>query len=72
MTQDDRMETITDPEQIHAVWEAGDMGDFPCRTTPVRVTEAGAVEYVPRTWCWTSRKPRRWTNRVAPSATAWQ
>jgi len=48
MTQDDRMETITDPEQIRAVWEAGDMGDFPCRTTPVRVTEAGAVEYVPR------------------------
>ena len=41
-------ETITDPEQIRAVWEAGDMGDFPCRTTPVRVTEAGAVEYVPR------------------------
>ena len=27
MTQDDRMETITDPEQIRAVWEAGDMGE---------------------------------------------
>ncbi len=27
MTQDDRMETITDPAQIRAVWEAGDMGE---------------------------------------------
>ena len=27
MSTDDRMETITDPEQIRAVWEAGDMGE---------------------------------------------
>ena len=48
MTQDDRMETITDPAAIRATDEPDERGDFPCRTTPVRVTEAGAVEYVPR------------------------
>lgn len=44
MTQDDRMETITDPEQIRAVWEAGDMGDFPCCTTPAPVGAAVALD----------------------------
>ena len=42
------METITDPAAIRASDEPDERGDFPCCTTPVRVTEAGAVEYVPR------------------------
>ena len=47
MTQDDRMETITDPEQIRAVWEAGDMGDFPCCTAPAPVGAAVTLDLEP-------------------------
>lgn len=41
MTQDDRMETITDPEQIRATDEPDERGDFPCCTTPAPASGAG-------------------------------
>ena len=37
MTQDDRMETITDPAAIRATDEPDARGDFPCCTTPAPV-----------------------------------
>ena len=37
MTQDDRMETITDPALIRATDEPDERGDFPCCTTPAPV-----------------------------------
>ena len=43
MTQDDRMETITDPEQIRATDEPDERGDFPCCTTPAPVGAAVAL-----------------------------
>lgn len=43
MSTDDRMETITDPAVIRACDEPDERGE-----APTRVTEAGAVEYVPR------------------------
>ena len=42
MTHDDRMETITDPALIRATDEPDE------HTSPTRITEAGAVEYVSR------------------------
>jgi hypothetical protein len=44
MTQDDRMETITDPEQIRATDEPDERGDFPCCTTPAPVGAAVALD----------------------------
>ena len=41
MTQDDRMETITDPAAIRATDEPDERGDFPCCTTPAPVSGAG-------------------------------
>ena len=41
MTQDDRMETITDPAEIRATDEPDERGDFPCCTTPAPVSGAG-------------------------------
>ena len=41
MTQDDRMETITDPAAIRASDEPDERGDFPCCTTPAPVSGAG-------------------------------
>ena len=41
MTQDDRMETITDRAAIRATDEPDERGDFPCCTTPAPVAGAG-------------------------------
>ena len=41
MTQDDRMETITDPALIRATDEPDERGDFPCCTTPAPASGAG-------------------------------
>ena len=41
MTQDDRMETITDPAAIRASDEPDERGDFPCCTTPAPASGAG-------------------------------
>ena len=41
MTQDDRMETITDPAEIRATDEPDERGDFPCCTTPAPASGAG-------------------------------
>ena len=41
MTQDDRMETITDPAAIRASDEPDERGDFPRCTTPAPVSGAG-------------------------------
>ena len=49
MTQDDRMETITDPAVIRACDEPDERGDFPCCTTPAPVSGAGLdLDAVPR------------------------
>ncbi len=48
MTQDDRMETITDPEQIRATDEPDERGDFPCCTTPAPVGAGLDLDAVPR------------------------
>ena len=44
MTQDDRMETITDPAAIRATDEPDERGDFPCCTTSARVGAAVALD----------------------------
>ncbi len=44
MTQDDRMETITDPAVIRACDEPDERGDFPCCTTPAPVGAAVALD----------------------------
>ena len=44
MTQDDRMETITDPAEIRATDEPDERGDFPCCTTPASVGAAVALD----------------------------
>ena len=44
MTQDDRMETITDPAAIRASDEPDERGDFPCCTTPAPVGAAVALD----------------------------
>ena len=41
MTQDDRMETITDRAEIRATDEPDERGDFPCCTTPAPASGAG-------------------------------
>ena len=41
MTQDDRMETITDPAAIRASDEPDERGDFPCCTTPAPASGVG-------------------------------
>jgi hypothetical protein len=44
MTQDDRMETITDPAAIRASDEPDERGDFPCCTTPAPVGAAVTLD----------------------------
>ena len=44
MTQDDRMETITDPAVIRACDEPDERGDFPCCATPAPVGAAMALD----------------------------
>ena len=44
MTQDDRMETITDPAAIRATDDPDERGDFPCCTTPAPVGAAVALD----------------------------
>ena len=44
MTQDDRMETITDPALIRATDEPDERGDFPCCATPTPVGVAVALD----------------------------
>ena len=44
MTQDDRMETITDPAAIRATDEPDERGDFPCCATPAPVGAAMALD----------------------------
>ena len=44
MTQDDRMETITDPAEIRATDDPDERGDFPCCTTPAPVGTAVALD----------------------------
>jgi len=44
MTQDDRMETITDPAEIRATDDPDERGDFPCCTTPAPVGAAVALD----------------------------
>ena len=44
MTQDDRMETITDPAVIRACDEPDERGDFPCCTAPAPVGAAVALD----------------------------
>jgi len=44
MTQDDRMETITDPALIRATDEPDERGDFPCCATPAPVGAAVALD----------------------------
>ncbi len=41
MTQDDRMETITDPAAIRACDDPDERGDFPCCTTPAPASGVG-------------------------------
>ena len=48
MTQDDRMETITDPAAIRACDAPDERGDFPCCTTPAPVGAGLDLDAVPR------------------------
>ena len=64
MTQDDRMETITDPAAIRACDEPDERGDFPCCTTPAPVgagLDLDAIEARAK-----AATPGPWERRIGP------